>query len=210
MKWIQIAKAFTMATVVALVLRLFLIEDYRISSDSMMPNLFRGDLILVSKSAFNLRFPFSSFELARTGKPQRSQVVAFSVPDHGVDTYIKRIVAIGGDKVEIKNGALWVNDQKADYLPTNAEEQNHLIQEKWSSGVSYPVLAPPDTMKDYGPVDIPADHFFALGDNRLESLDSRSWGPIPYSCLKGKVSIVWLSVGPAGSIRPNRWLSAVP
>ncbi|MFM8269398.1 MAG: signal peptidase I [Pseudomonadota bacterium] len=184
----NISKYFLVATLTALTVRLFIVEDFRISSNSMSPNLLKGDLILVSKSAFNLRLPFSSFELFRTGKPNRSDIVAFSVPEQGTDTYVKRIVALGGDRVEIKDGVLWINGEMA-------QGENLPKDEK--------VLA------DYGPVDIPADHFFALGDNRSDSVDSRVWGPIPYSCLKGKVALVWLSVSGSGSLRPNRWLSAI-
>jgi signal peptidase I len=184
----NIIKAFVIATVTALTVRLFIIEDYRIASDSMQPGLLKGDLILVSKAAFNLRLPFSNFELARTGAPKRSEVVAFTVPDQGADTFIKRVVALAGDKIEIKDGVLWLNG--------NAQEENDSIIGK-------------EAMANYGPVDVPAEHFFVLGDNRSESIDSRQWGPIPYSCLKGRVALVWLSVGSEGVLRPQRWLSAV-
>jgi signal peptidase I len=202
----NVAKSFLIATVTALVVRLFVVEDFRISSDSMTPNLLKGDLILVSKSAFNLRLPFSSFELFRTGRPDRSEVVAFSVPERGTDTYVKRIVALGGDRVEIKEGALWINGQMAVYqeMPDSTE-----VTEKWPTGRAYQINRGKTQMADYGPVDVPADHFFALGDNRLDSVDSRTWGPVPYSCLKGRVALVWLSVGNSGGVRSSRWLSSI-
>ncbi|NBX75437.1 MAG: signal peptidase I [Proteobacteria bacterium] len=202
----NIAKSFLIATATALVVRLFVVEDFRISSDSMTPNLLKGDLILVSKSAFNLRLPFSSFELFRTGKPKRSEVVAFSVPEQGTDTYVKRIVALGGDRVEIKEGSLWINGEMAEYQETPESNQ---ILEKWPSGRSYQITKGKSQLADYGPVDVPADHFFALGDNRSDSVDSRKWGPVPYSCLKGRVALVWISVGSSGGVRPSRWLSAI-
>lgn len=201
----NVLRYFLVATLVALTVRLFIVEDFRISSESMTPNLLKGDLILVSKSAYNLKLPFSSFELFRTGKPNRSDIVAFSVPDHGSDTYVKRIVALGGDRVEIKEGVLSINGEVA---------QNHLIsdsenEEIWPGRNSYRITKGASPLPDYGPVDIPADHFFALGDNRSDSVDSRVWGPIPYSCLKGRVSLIWLSVSTSGGIRPTRWLSAI-
>ncbi|NDD03750.1 MAG: signal peptidase I, partial [Proteobacteria bacterium] len=209
MKATQVLKTFLIATVLALGVRLFFVEDFRVSSDSMIPNLFQGDLIFVSKSAFSLRLPFSSFELVRFKTPKRSEVVAFSVPDQGFGTYIKRVVAIGGDRVEIKDGALWVNGEKASYVYLDENSYENGLKESWSTGMNYSVLAPEEKMKDYGPIDVPADHFFALGDNRKESLDSRFWGPVPYSCLKGKVSMVWLSVGPEGALRSRRWLTSI-
>lgn len=202
----NIIQAFVISTVTALALRLFVLEDYRISSDSMKPTLLSGDLVLVSKSAFNLRFPFTSFELARTGSPERSDIVAFTVPEKGPETFIKRVVAVGGDRVEIKSGLLWINNIPAAYSPSEDVEN---LTESPEPGKSYQVSLGKMGSYQYGPVDVPKDHFFALGDNRSESLDSRLWGPIPYSCLKGRVALVWLSVGDQGSIRPQRWLSTI-
>ena len=163
----NVAKSFLIATATALVVRLFVIEDFRISSESMTPNLLKGDLILVSKSAFNLRLPFSSFELFRT---------------------------------------LWINGEMAE---TQESSESNQILEKWPSGRSYQITKGKSPLADYGPVDVPADHFFALGDNRSDSVDSRKWGPVPYSCLKGRVALVWMSVGSSGGVRPSRWLSAI-
>ena len=202
----NIIKAFLISTVTALTLRLFVLEDYRISSDSMKPTLLSGDLVLVSKSAFNLRFPFTSFELIRTASPERSDVVAFTVPEKGPETFIKRVVAVGGDKVEIRKGLLWINNIPASYSPSETPES---LRESPVAGKSYEVALGKMGSYQYGPVDIPKDHFFVLGDNRSESLDSRLWGPIPYSCLKGRVALVWLSVGERGSVRPQRWLSTI-
>jgi len=206
MKAKAILKAFLIATITALSVRLVLVEDYRIASDSMMPNLLKGDLILVSKSAYNLRLPFSSFELLRTGKPLRTEVVAFSVPDHGADTFIKRIIGVAGDRIEIKDGILLVNDKQAQYEPGKVSGET---LEQVEDQNPYPILLG-DKPLNYGPVDIPKDHFFVLGDNRADSVDSRLWGPIPYSCLKGRVALIWLSVGSKGLVRPDRWLSAIP
>jgi signal peptidase I len=192
----RVIKAFFVATLVALSIRLFVFEDYRITSDSMAPQLFKGDLVLVFKSAFNLRFPFSNFELVRTGKPKHSDIVAFSVPDEPYRAYIKRVVAVGGDTLELKKGELWVNQKKLSYkLLTDAREKvwSKKVWEEWPSGKSYPVATNEGTLKDYGPIDIPEGHFFVLGDNRNESIDSRLWGPLPHSCLKGKLAWVWFS-----------------
>lgn len=205
MKARSIVKSFVIATIAALTVRLVLVEDYRVASDSMKPSLLKGDLILVSKSAYNLRFPFSTFEILRTGKPERSEVVAFSVPEQGADTFIKRIVGVGGDRIEIREGVLLINDKPAQYYPV---ENTNQMKEKVENDRSYTIILGEKPL-NYGPVDVPKDHFFALGDNRSDSVDSRLWGPIPYSCLKGKVALVWLSVGNQGLIRPDRWLSAI-
>lgn len=198
-------KSFLIATLVALGTRFFIFEQFRISSNSMSPNLLKGDLVLVSKSAFSTKLPFTSIELFQTGQPARSDIVAFSVPERGTDTYVKRIVALGGDRVEIKEGVLWINGEMAQYMETSDSE----IEESWPAKNTYRIKKAENPMPDYGPVDIPKGYFFALGDNRLDSVDSRTWGPIPYSCLKGKVALIWLSVGSSGDLRPQRWLSTV-
>ena len=192
-------RMFIVATAIALAVRLFVVEDYRIVSDSMAPGLLGGDLVFVSKSAFNLRLPFSTYELARLRTPRRGEVVAFTLPDRGGQTFVKRVVALEGDKVSMRENRLEVNGVFAGYR-TEADA----LLETNADGVTYPVAGGKATAKDYGPVEIPAGHFFALGDNRADSVDSRSWGPVPLSCLKGRVALVWLSLDDAGHLRRGR------
>lgn len=187
----KILKAFFLSTLFALSIRLFLIEDYRITSNSMAPTLFKGDLVLVYKAAFNLRLPYSNFELLRTGTPQRSDIVAFSLPDEPSQAFIKRIIAVGGDKVEIKEGELWINSTKLEYQTIGSAQDQ--FQEEFPSGKRNLVSLNKESLKNYGPIDIPSGHFFVLGDNRNESIDSRIWGPLPVSCLKGKLAWTWFS-----------------
>jgi len=176
--------AFVLATFCALAVRLFFVEDFRISSDSMAPNLLPGDLVFVYKPEFNLRLPFSSLELIRFRRPRRSEVVAFSLPGRGLETFVKRVIGIEGDRVELRKGVLYINGQI----------ENEAYRLKRASSYE----------KDYGPVEVPAGYFFALGDNRSESIDSRTWGPVPYSCLKGLVKVVWLSLNSTGRVRNER------
>ncbi len=183
-----------MATATALFVRVFIIEDYRIASNSMFPNLEIGKLIFVSKSSFSLKLPFSSYEVIKFSRPKRSEIVAFSLPEKGHMTYVKRVVALAGDRVEIKSGNLYVNGELAKYQKTSpserqlAESDSNIVQvEQLLETKPYKILIEKDKLPNYGPIDIPPNHFFALGDNRLESVDSRSWGPVPYSYLKGKV-----------------------
>lgn len=197
----QVLKLFLTATAVALGLRLFFIEDFRIVSGSMAPGLLTGDIVLVSKSAFSFRFPFSSYELVRLARPKVGDVVAFSLPDHGIQTYVKRVVALAGDRVEIREGVLYVNGEPSTY--ERVPESAGLFWES-RGGNRYLLNWETDKPENYGPVDVPKDHFFSLGDNRGDSIDSRAWGPVPYSSLQGRVKWVWLSVEPNGSVRWNR------
>jgi signal peptidase I len=198
---------FFWATLVALGVRFFFLEDFRIFSDSMSPTLLSGDLIFVAKSNFNLRIPFSSYEILKFRRPHRGEVVAFALPDHGLETYVKRVVATEGDEVSIREGLLYVNGARVGYTE-GTEAATHLRWESIDGGAPYPVVWDRGQIPNYGPVQIPQGHFFVLGDNRVKSIDSRSWGPIPYSCLKGKVSLIWLSLGPEGlrKDRIGRWV----
>mgnify|MGYP003395029520 CR=1 FL=1 len=199
----KLAKLFVVATGVALGVRLFLLEDYRITSDSMFPNVMKGDLVLVTKFTFNIRFPFSTYEVMKFRKPERSEVVAFVLPDRGIDTFVKRVVGLSGDRIEIKGGVLIVNGKPAEYAPAPSQDGVELVNEDLGQG-GHRLRTEGGKIPDYGPVEIPDGHFFALGDNRVDSIDSRSWGPVPYSCLKGGVQVVWLSLNERGGVREGR------
>jgi signal peptidase I len=199
------------ATTVACLVRLCLVEDYRISSNSMIPSLFSGDLVFVNKSVFNFRIPFANYEVIRFHRPKPSDVIAFTLPDRGLETFVKRVVAVEGDKVAIRDSVFYVNDKPAQYrstdepAPKGTGAQSVVEWEDLGTGGSaYKIIQDKRAAKDYGPVDIPPGFFFALGDNRVDSVDSRIWGPIPFSCLKGRVELVWLSIDQLGEIRRDR------
>ena len=186
---------FLVATGAALFVRVVIIEDYRIASNSMFPNLATGDVVFVSKSAFNLRLPFSALEIMKFSNPKRSQIVAFTLPDRNSATYVKRIVAVAGDRLEVRAGDLYINGQLSNYQEPS-KNQRQLTQskaiikiEQITGGKAYLIQQDQEHIQNYGPVDIPPEHFFVMGDNRIESVDSRVWGPIPFSCLKGLVLI---------------------
>lgn len=193
-------KMFFIATVSALCVRLFLLEDYRIASGSMSPGLLQGDLVFIYKGAFNIRLPFSDYEVFKVRRPQRGEVVAFTLPDRGLATFVKRVIGLEGDQIEIRNGVLYVNRVESKYIP----EKDDLYTEEFGQGGKASVHWAAAKLKDFGPIDVPKNHFFALGDNRIDSLDSRSWGPVPYSCLKGRVGFVWVSVAGLGPFKNGR------
>jgi signal peptidase I len=182
-----------MATVFSLLVRFFIIEDYRIASNSMFPNLKVGQLVFVAKSAFSIKLPFSSYELIKFSRPQKSEVVAFVLPQKNNTTYVKRVVAVAGDRLEIKSGQLYINENPSHYQELKASERQlagegfKMQLEQLESGPPYPIQMEQSKLADYGPIDVPVNHFFVLGDNRTDSIDSRTWGPVPYSYLKGKV-----------------------
>ncbi len=202
----SIVKLFLIGTISALLLRLFVVETYRVVSESMAPTLLKGDLILVSKSAFSLRIPFSNYAFFKIRSPERGELVAFTLPEHPVETFVKRVIAIEGDRVSIEDGTLYLNGVAADYQLID-DSQNRYSE--WVGDHRYPIYQSSEVAKSYGPIDIPKGHFFVLGDNRDDSVDSRTWGPIPRSCLNGKVNIVWFSLERGQGLRNERTLLRV-
>lgn len=201
-----LVKAFVVATIAALVVRAFVLEAFRIASPSMSPTLLVGDLVFVEKYAFGMRLPFSTYELFSFRKPTRGEVAAFTLPDRGLDVFVKRIVAVEGDTVEFRQGKLFLNGVEATYAP----KEKGFVEKHSGVALEFPISSLTPEEFRFGPVSIPAGHFFALGDNREHSADSRDWGPVPVRCLRGRVGWVAFSVDPDRGIRSGRFLSTVP
>lgn len=193
------AGAVIVGTLVALSLRAFVLEPYRIKSDSMAPSLVAGNIVVAFKSSYAVRLPGSTHELIRFHPPLRGDVVVITVPGRGKTTHVKRVVAIEGDRVELRQGKVLVNGEELRYEKISPGKSPYASRDgaavAWESslnGARYQILT--SEAIDYGPIDVPPGHFFALGDNRVESVDSRAWGPLPYSCLAGKLALVWASL----------------
>ncbi len=206
---VEYARSFFPVIVLVLVIRSFLFEPFRIPSDSMMPTLFDGDFIFVSKFAYGLRLPVSNTLILSTGKPQRGDVIVFRLPPNPKINYIKRLVGLPGDRIRVdKNNQLYVNDvpmkqtpgpaytgPKEDLplyagVPTAFEqlgEKRHLI-----------MFARGEARE--GEWIVPKGDYFFMGDNRNNSKDSR-WqydldapGFVPEQNLVGKAVLIWLNL----------------
>ncbi len=198
---------------VALCVRSFLYQPFNIPSSSMRPTLLVGDYVFVSKSAYGYsRFslPFSPSFSGRifSAKPARGDVVVFRVPKDAVD-YVKRVAGLPGDRIQMKQGALFINDVavKREALADDGAQQDACGSEargrvkRWREtlpdGASYETFDCLDNgvLDDTGVFTVPDGHFFALGDNRDNSTDSRvsSIGYIPFENLIGRVSVIFFS-----------------
>jgi signal peptidase I len=147
---------------------------YHIPSESMVPTLEIGNLILVDRTAYDLHLPFTRISLTRTGEPEPGQVVVFDHPNDGKTLLVKRMIGVPGDHVRIHGGRLWVNGTLQLY-PSAALQLAH--------------GRVPITAGDFDFV-VPADSYFVMGDNRENSGDSRYWGFLPRANLVGRARAV--------------------
>jgi signal peptidase I len=168
------------AVLIALFIRTFIIQAFKIPSSSMEPTLLVGDHILVSKFIYGIKIPFTDTRLFQLNKPKRGDIVVFIFPKDQSKDFIKRVIGVGGEKVEIIRNKIYINDK--------------LIDDPWgyfserSDWIRY--FQP---MERYGPKIIPKDSLFVLGDNRDNSQDSRFWDFVNLNAVKGKAIIIYFS-----------------
>jgi len=169
----EYAEAIAIAVVLALFIRTFVVQAFKIPSGSMKPTLLVGDHILVNKFIYGIKIPFIDKNIIKLGKPKRGDVVVFKYPLDTKKDYIKRVIGLPGDKVELANKQLRINGKVMD-----------------DPHASYSVYG---NLRNFGPIIVPAHHLFVMGDNRDESSDSRVWGFVPYAYLKGKAFLIYWS-----------------
>lgn len=173
-------EAIVIAVLLALFIRTFIIQAFKIPSGSMLPTLQIGDHLLVNKFRYGIKIPFSGDVFIPFGKPKHADVVVFRFPqDRSVD-YIKRVVGVSGDMVAIKDKRVFVNDR--------AVEETHA---HYSSNSIIPASV--GTRDNFGPVKVPEGKIFVMGDNRDNSYDSRFWGFVDQRDVLGKAFLIYWS-----------------
>ena len=173
-------KSILIALIFALFIRAFIVQAYKIPSGSMIPTLLIGDYLLVNKLAYGIRNPIKNDFIYFRKLPERQEIVVFTYPLNKKLDFIKRVIGLPGDTVEIVNKKVYVNGKllKEPYVQFNDPE-------------IYPKEVSP--RDNYGPVKVPPGYIFVLGDNRDQSYDSRFWGFVPINYLKGKALIIYFS-----------------
>ena len=173
-------EAILLAILLALFIRTFIVQAFKIPSGSMEDTLLVGDHILVSKFMYGIRMPFSNQTIVPVKDPQRGDIVVFKFPgDPSVD-YIKRVVGIPGDVVECRDKQVYVNGQHEEN-PFAVHKDAYTIRQKY----------PP--RDNFGPITVPPDNLFVMGDNRDNSNDSRFWGFVDFNKLRGKAFMIYWS-----------------
>ncbi len=185
-----------------LVVRSFVLEPYRVPSESMMPTLHSGDYIVVQKYRYGLRLPIINSQLVPTGLPKRGDVVAFRKPGDESQHYVKRVVGLPGDRLFYRNKTLRINGEPVSlsFVDSQSDDDgNALVYAVEQIGdVTHSIIhqrSPSNDNQEFEKT-VPKEHYFVMGDNRDNSQDSRDpeVGLVPYSHLVGKASRVWLNL----------------
>ncbi len=224
----EYSESIGVAVLVALLLRAFVVEAFQIPSGSMIPTLEVGDHIFVSKFSYGLSIPFTDMKILQYAEPQRGDVIVFKFPqDHSID-YIKRVVGLPGDVIEMRQEELYINgkavpreksDQPCDMGEvTEASEREHPTGmfdecETWFETLGTKrhetIQEPGRGGRDFPRTVVPPGHLFVMGDNRDNSSDSRVWGFVDFKLVKGRALVIWWSRAETEGYSPISWVKAI-
>jgi signal peptidase I len=171
-EWVE---SIIIAFILAMIIRTFVVQAFKIPTGSMRTTLLEGDLILVNKFIYGAKIPFMDSSLPALTKPQRGDVVVFIYPQSPTKDFIKRLIGLPGETVEIKNGTVYIDDKP---LADSVFNQRYY----YNRG---------DFGQEGKKIKIPDNNFFVLGDNSASSQDSRYWGFVPNKNILGKAMVVY-------------------
>jgi signal peptidase I len=173
-------EAILLAVVLALFIRTFVVQAFKIPSGSMEDTLLIGDHILVNKFIYGVRMPFTNHTLIHVTNPQRGDIVVFKFPEDPKMDFIKRVVGVPGDVVECHDKVVTVNGK--------VEDNPHAVHKD-----PHEIPGPYPPRDNFGPITVPAHSLFVMGDNRDQSNDSRYWGFVDFEALRGKAFMIYWS-----------------
>ena len=179
-------EALVIAIILALFIRAFVVQAFKIPSGSMKNTLLIGDYILVNKFIYGVKIPFTDITAIPVKEPKRGEIIVFKFPKDPSKDFIKRVVGTGGDTVEIREKKVYINGE--------LQEDGFSVHSD-SRIFSNPNIYPQDILRrdNMAPTTIPEGKLFVMGDNRDESNDSRFWGLVDVSVVKGKAFIIYWS-----------------
>jgi signal peptidase I len=176
----EYSESIIIAIILALVIRTFVVQAFKIPSGSMEDTLAIGDHILVSKFIYGTKIPFSDKRILKIRDPRRGDVIVFEYPEDPSKDFIKRVIGTPGDEVEVKEKKVYINGMPYEN-PHEVHKEKELIPREQN---------PRD---NFGPVKVPENSYFVMGDNRDRSYDSRFWGFVKNSKIKGLAFIKYWS-----------------
>ena len=198
---VEYSKSFFPVFLIVLVLRSFIVEPFRIPSNSMMPTLLTGDFILVNKFNYGIRLPVIDTKIVDVGLPERGDVVVFRFPEDPSTPFIKRVVGVPGDRIAYYDKVLYVNDKPMEqrligrYVGVGSGAVMSGASLRWEQlpDVEHRILVQPEAHTVQGTAVVPEGHYFVLGDNRDNSRDSRYWGTVSEELLIGEAFRIWMN-----------------
>ena len=198
---VEYAKSFFPVFLIVLVLRSFIVEPFRIPSNSMMPTLLTGDFILVNKFDYGIRLPVLDVKVLDVGAPERGDVMVFRYPEDPSTPFIKRVVGVPGDHIGYYGKILYVNGEPMEQSPvgryagtgSGAVMNGASLRLEQLDGAGHHILIRNEAHTVQGDAVVPEGHYFVLGDNRDNSRDSRYWGTVPEELLVGKAFRIWMN-----------------
>jgi signal peptidase I len=208
-------KILAVSIVLFAVIRTFLVEAFKIPSGSMENTLQVGDFLLVNKLVYGAEVPFTHKRLPRLREPQRGDVIVFEWPEDPTKNFVKRLVGVPGDTVEMRDGTLirngtvlserYVEHTEPDMDPAPEDfrwQRDYLVRSANAASAYHP------SRNNWGPLVVPKEKYFVLGDNRDNSLDSRYWGFVPDSLVKGRPFVIYYSYAP-DTVDTFAWLTHI-
>lgn len=176
----EFIEAILTAVIIAAFIISFVIQAFKIPSGSMIPTLLVGDHLFVNKFIYGVKIPYFRTTIIPVSEPKRGDVVVFIYPQDRSKDFIKRVIGVAGDKIEMRNKKLFINEQPAaDSFGVYDDKE----------------ILPADVQPrdNFGPVTVPKNSLFVMGDNRDHSLDSRFWGFVDLKDVQGKAFILYWS-----------------
>jgi signal peptidase I len=218
--FVEWAKVASLAVVLFLFVRAFFVEAYKIPSGSMERTILVGDFLLVNKLVYGATVPFTARRLPQVEAPARGDIVVFEWPKDRHKNLIKRLIGLPGDTLAMRDGVLYVNgvprdERYAVHTEPGSDPTYDAFdwQQPFVARTAIAAPAPPapaagrrdpsahPSRDNWGPLTVPARHYFVLGDNRDNSLDSRFWGFVPDTLLRGRPIVVYYSYAPDSAAR---------
>ena len=184
-------ESILIAVILALFARTFIVQAFKIPTGSMEPNLLVGDHLLVNKFVFAPTATSLERMLLPNREIRRGDIIVFKYPEEPDRDFIKRVIALPGETIELRNKKVHINGSPIE------EPYAHFLYPPNAEG------RPWDLRETYGPVTVPADHLFMMGDNRDNSQDSRFWGFMPLSYVKGRAMVIYWSFDEAAGAPAN-------
>jgi signal peptidase I len=179
-RWRENIEAILVAVVIALFIRTFVVQAFKIPSGSMKQTLQIGDHILVNKFIYGIKIPYLHKTLVPIKNPQKGDIIVFKFPEDPEKDFIKRVIGVAGDVIECRDKKLYVNHKPVNH-DYGVYTDPHIIPAQ---------VRPRD---NFGPITVPENSVFVMGDNRDESFDSRFWGFVDLQAVNGKAFIIYWS-----------------